>query len=73
MLSAIRGASTLRWALFRIMSMVWILVSGGAARVHSAGLVSAQSSAAAKGDGAFRVQLVHLSPDFVNIILIACP
>jgi hypothetical protein len=52
---------------------VWILVSGGAARVHSAGLVSAQSSAAAKGDGAFRVQLVHLSPDFVNIILIACP
>ena len=72
MLSAIRGASTLRWALFRIMSMPFGSWSAEVQR-YSAGLVSAQSSAAAKGDGAFRVQLVHLSPDFVNVILIACP
>ena len=48
----------------------------GAARAHSAGLVSAGVGAifgGCYGDGAFRVQLVHLSPDFVNIILIAAP
>jgi hypothetical protein len=63
-----RGTRPWRWALSRIMSMPFGSWSAGAARAHSAGLVSAWCRRNLRRLlGAFRVQLVHLSPNFVNV------